>query len=162
MAARADWSRIDEIHADYLAGMSCVSLSKKYGISHSAIGIKARKLGWDKEREEARQKVAGIFAETCERSAVKTVEVTDLLLDWIMRGVAGGAYMCTAQDVRSITAALRDIREIRGEYNPIERKKLEAQIASLRAQTKAAERENDAGGKTITVKLADGLDDLAE
>jgi hypothetical protein len=162
----ADWSRIEEMKADYLAGDSLAAVARKYGLRRQTLSEKAHDLGWAElrrsESEDVRAKVRGIAAERKTGAALTIRAVADQLLLTITAGVADGMYSASASDLRAITAALKDLSEIKGDYSPLQRKKLEAQIASLKAQAKAAERENDAGGKIITVKLADGLDDLAE
>lgn len=162
----SDWSKFDEMHGDYLAGMRISEIARKYGVCRASLNAKAIAAGWREEREKVAQHVAEKTRRLAEEEAVRTtisvMGVADRLLGVIASGVELGTMVTSPADVRAITAALKDLSEIKGDYSPLQREKMEAQIASLKAQTKAAERENDAGGKTITVKLADGLDDLAE
>lgn len=162
----ADWSRFDEMRGDYLAGESLASIAHKYGVCKTSLTDRARRAGWREEREkverDAAEKTRRMAEEEAVRTTISVMGVADRLLGVIASGVELGTMVTSPADVRAITAALKDLSEIKGDYSPLQREKMEAQIASLKAQTKAAERENDAGGKTITVKLADGLDDLAE
>ena len=162
----ADWSHLEEMRRDYLGGSTLSEVARKYNVPRRSLSERATAAGWQKEKEEIQRETAEksrrVAAEHAERTAISVMGVADRLLGVIASGVELGTMVTSPADVRAITAALKDLSEIKGDYSPLQREKMEAQIASLKAQTKAAERENDSGGKTITVKLADGLDDLAE
>lgn len=163
---RVDWSRIDEIKQDYLAGMSCQKLAVKYGIPRSTLQSKSVSEGWPQMREEIKrvssEKIAEELTARALNTALTVADVATELLNVVRDGVCMRTMVSTANDVRAVAGALRDIAELRGDMTDLQRDKITAQIEQLRAQTKSVEREIDQGGKTVRLEIADGLAEFSE
>ena len=66
---RADWVTI---RADYIAGgLSYRKLAKKYGVSETSIGVRARAENWVADREEARRRA---YEKTIQKTANTAAE----------------------------------------------------------------------------------------
>lgn len=61
--------------------------------------------------------------------------------------------------LRQLTAALRELKDIKGELSDLDRQEQQARIANLQKQ---AVKNNDAASGTITIRLAGGLDKYAK
>ena len=121
-------------------------LAKKYGVSYTAIGEKARKEGWIEEREQYKSKTLSKtlskLAEGQAKRASRLQAVTDKLLSKIEKAVdLIDMDVFDTQAIRQITASLKDIKDIQMIRSDADMREQEARIANLRRQ---AEKDEDA------------------
>lgn len=139
--AKIDWPRVKK---KYVTGqMSQEALAKSVGVSCTTLSHRAVKEGWREQREAYRNKRAEKAIEAASVSAARAdTRVDDIindLLDKLREYVAGmdaadvGAY-------RSVTIALRDIRELRGAKDELDIEEQRARIEKLRADCKRDEK----------------------
>lgn len=139
--AKIDWPSVKK---KYVTGqMSQEALAKSVGVSCTTLSHRAVKEGWREQREAYRNKRAEKAIEAASVSAARAdTRVDDIindLLDKLREYVAGmdaadvGAY-------RSVTIALRDIRELRGAKDELDIEEQRARIAKLRADCKRDEK----------------------
>lgn len=156
-----DW---EQIRAEYITGDdSYRQLADKYGINYSVLGRKGRQEGWVEQRTQYRnsvhtktvEKIANREAGQNAKRAAKVGELADKLLLKLGEAIESGGL--DPKSIRSLTASLRDLQEIKGDKCDLDRQEQEARIANLRRQ---AERDSD-GPASITVQLG-GLEEYAK
>lgn len=145
-----DWERI---RTEYVTTtVSYRELCKKYGVSLATLAKRGKKEQWAEKREQhinrAETKVLQAVENRKASSAGKIYDVSIKLLDKIAE-TAGTDGLC-AKDLRSLTAALKDLREIQGIRTPEELEEQRARIEKLKRE--AAERES---GQEIAVELGE-------
>ena len=134
-----DWKRIK---AEYIAGgKSLRELAEKYEVSHSTIQKKSMEEKWGnlrkKNRRKVEEKIIDSVSSTEAKKAVDIIDVADKLLEQIKTIIDD----CTSpQQLKNITSALRDLKEIKGYKSEADMREQEARIAKLR---KEAEKEDD-------------------
>ena len=98
------------------------------------------KEGWSQKRVQVEYKVDTNVTEQVVNNETKRivgiVEVADKLLERI-EGVL--EEIVTTQDIRHLTSALKDLREIKGIKSDIDRREQEARIAKLQKEAEAEE-----------------------
>ena len=139
----ADWQKIK---TEYITtDTSYRKLAQKYGGSHVQIARVGKAEGWVDLRE---QHVTNTIAKTVESISQQEVDratrirtVADKLLDKIEAVVeAVEPKNMSAKDIRSLTAAVKDLKEIQGVKSSLDQQEQEARIANLRKQ---ADKESD-------------------
>lgn len=145
-----DWERIK---TEYVTtAVSYRELAKKYDIPLATIGKRGKKEQWTKKKEQHIDRAETMVLQAVERrkasSAGKIYDVSIKLLDKIAE-TADTDGLC-AKDLRSLTAALKDLREIQGIRTPEELEEQRARIEKLKRE--AAERES---GQEIAVELGE-------
>lgn len=134
---RANWQKIK---TEYITtDTSYRKLAQKYGISHVQIARVGKAEGWVELRE---QHVTNTIAKTVESISQQEVDratrirtVADKLLDKIEAVVeAVEPKNMSAKDIRSLTAAVKDLKEIQGVKSSLDQQEQEARIANLRKQ----------------------------
>lgn len=143
-----DWKRIK---AEYIAGgVSLRRLSEKYGVSFSTIQKKSMEEKWSilrkKGRRKAEEKIIEAVVSKEVEKATNIADVADRLLDKITE-VLGG--VTTTQDIRHLTSALKDIREIKGVKSEADMREQEARIAKLQREAQEEQRDNEI---TVTIE----------
>ena len=143
MAAGADWVKIK---TEYITtATSYRKLAEKYGINTKDIYLRGKKEGWVDARKEymskvtskAIQKAANMQADKMARFTT----VSDKLLNRIERIIEESETGdITAKDIRSLTAAVKDLKEIQGVRSELDRQEQEARIANLRRQAESEEK----------------------
>ena len=133
----ADWQKIK---TEYITtDTSYRKLAQKYGVSHVQIARVGNAEGWVDLRE---QYVTNTIAKTVESISQQEVDratrirtVADKLLDKIEAVVeAVEPKNMSAKDIRSLTAAVKDLKEIQGVKSSLDQQEQEARIANLRKQ----------------------------
>ena len=133
----ADWQKIK---TEYITtDTSYRKLAQKYGVSHVQIARVGKAEGWVDLRE---QHVTNTIAKTVESISQQEVDratrirtVADKLLDKIEAVVeAVKPENMSAKDIRSLTAAVKDLKEINGVKSSLDQQEQEARIANLRKQ----------------------------
>ncbi len=143
-----DWKRIK---AEYIAGgVSLRRLSEKYGVSFSTIQKKSMEEKWSilrkKRGRKAEEKIIEAVVSKEVEKATNIADVADKLLDKITE-VLGG--VTTTQDIRHLTSALKDIREIKGVKSEADMREQEARIAKLQREAQEEQKDNEI---TVTIE----------
>lgn len=143
-----DWKRIK---AEYIAGgVSLRRLSEKYGVSFSTIQKKSMEEKWSilrkKGRRKAEEKIIEAVVSKEVEKATNIADVADRLLDKITEVLEG---VTTTQDIRHLTSALKDIREIKGVKSEADMREQEARIAKLQREAQEEQRDNEI---TVTIE----------
>lgn len=129
-----DW---EKAKAEYVAGgTSYKKLADKYGITVSKLQRHATREGWPELRAKAEAKadskmVEAISTDTVKK-AIKISNVADKLLEKILEMLNCGEW--TAQNIKHLTSALKDIKEIKGEKSKIDIREQEARIKKLQKE----------------------------
>lgn len=151
-----DW---EAIKTEYATGnMSYRELSEKYGMTYSLICNRGSKDKWAEAREQYRSKKR---AKTLDRissqeaaRAAKIFGVADKLLLKIER-MADSDKALNGKDIRALTAAVKDLKEIHGVKTALEREEQQARIDALRRQ---ADKENT-GKEPIKIVMGEELEE---
>lgn len=143
-----DWKRIK---AEYIAGgVSLRRLSEKYGVSFSTIQKKSMEEKWSilrkKGRRKAEEKIIEAVVSKEVEKATNIADVADRLLDKITEVLEG---VTTTQDIRHLTSALKDIREIKGVKSEADMREQEARIAKLQREAQEEQKDNEI---TVTIE----------
>lgn len=130
-----DWA---SIKTEYITtDTSYRKLAEKYGMNHTVI---ARKAGAEDWVDQRKQYVSKQQAKTLEKisqqeanRAAKIHSVADKLLNKIEAMADSGRPM-NSKDIRALTAAIRDLKEIQNVRSDSDRREQEARIANLQRQ----------------------------
>ena len=129
-----DWNSIRQ---EYItdASSSYRKLAKKYGVSYSAIGDKARKEGWQEERERFQtktlSKTLNAISQGQAKRASRLQTVADKLLDKIEAAVDNFEMRDLLVDkyvLKQITGAMKDIKDIQMVKSDADIREQEARI----------------------------------
>lgn len=139
---RAD---LKKIKAEYLSGgITLQELADKYGIPYSTLTKTCSKEKWKEKRKEngkkTERKIAELIAERDAKRVVTIVSVADKLLDKISEMLEQDVSNYNTQNIKNLTSALKDIKEIKGEKSDADMREQEARIKNLEKQ---AEKEAD-------------------
>lgn len=134
----ADWKKIK---AEYIQGTSYRKLVKKYGVSSGTLLGKIKAEKWTDLRKQKQCKTnAKIVERIASQEAEKAVDLDDTLRDLAMRlaknisdGISNGTY-AKASDVRDVTIAMKNLREIAGARARKDLEEQQARIDKLRAE----------------------------
>lgn len=157
----ADWQKIK---TEYITNpdTSYRELSQKYGVHYTNIAKRAKKEDWQQQRKQQANATQTKMIQAVERRkvdrAAKLMDVSDLLLQKIEALVEELDVMdASPKDIRSLSAAVKDIKEIQMIRSDADIREQEARIEKLRRE---ADRDDNNG--TITVRLPGGLEDYAQ
>lgn len=157
----ADWNKIK---TEYITNpdTSYRELSQKYGVHYTNIAKRAKKEDWQQQRKQQANATQTKMIQAVERRkvdrAAKLMDVSDLLLQKIESLVEELDVMdASPKDIRSLSAAIKDIKEIQMIRSDADIREQEARIEKLRRE---AYRDDQSG--TITVRLPGGLEDYAQ
>ena len=157
----ADWQKIK---TEYITNpdTSYRELSQKYGVHYTNIAKRAKKEDWQQQRKQQANATQTKMIQAVERRkvdrAAKLMDVSDLLLQKIEALVDELDVMdASPKDIRSLSAAIKDIKEIQMIRSDADIREQEARIEKLRME---ADRDDQSG--TITVRLPGGLEDYAQ
>lgn len=145
----ADWQAIK---TEYITTQTSYrKLAEKYGVSRVQIGNVGRDEKWVELRRQHLDKtvlktVAAIENAQVER-AKKMQSVADKLLDKIEALVDRQGML--PKDIRSLVAAVKDLKEIQGVKSDLDQQEQEARIANLRKQ---AEKDDSSSAPTLLVE----------
>lgn len=146
-----------KIKAEYAAGgISLRKLSEKYGVSFSTIQKKSMEEKWGDLRKKSRRKTEEKIIDTVSSmeadKATNIIDVADKLLGKIYEMIDDD-MPCNAQIIKSLTSALKDLKEIKGFKSEADMREQEARIAKL--QKEAQEDDNN----LTEIKVTFGADD---
>ena len=155
-----------KIKADYIAGKgSYRSLAEKYGVSFNTLKTHAVEEGWHKLRQQANEKATTKIVENeANRQAQRMnrlLAVSDKLLDAVEKAVDGFNTEDLVFDksvLKSLSGAIRDIKEIQSIKSALDIEEQKARISKLQ---KEAEKE-DESDKDIEVVLSSELEEYSE
>ena len=138
-------------------------LSKKHRIRYKTLADRAKAEGWVEARHQYREKAItaaeNAMAEQHAVRAVKFQAVADRLLAKIEAIVdAEDAQTMTPKDIRALTAAMGDLKDIMDIRSKADTREQEARIANLERQARA-EVDKD---QVVTVRLAGGLESYGQ
>lgn len=144
----ADQKIYDKIKAEYIrGGTSYKKLSEKYGVSLSSIKRRASAGKWadllNQSENKANQKIVESMAQKKAKEADKIQTVADLLLLKITDGIADGTLIIDARDLRAVTSALKDLRDIKGYKSELDMQEQIARIDKLRKEAQKEEESNE-------------------
>ena len=137
-----DWLKIK---TEYITtDTSYRKLAEKYGVNYSVIGARARAEGWVEERTQfihkTHTKTLEEISKNQAKRAAQIYKVADKLLLKI-EAKADGKSPMKEKDIRALTAALRDLKEIQNVMSDLDRQEQEARIANLRKQADPVQKE---------------------
>ena len=139
----ADWTKIK---TEYLTkNTSYRKLADKHGVPFRTLADRAKAEGWYAARKKhCNDVVTKAVQKTVNQQAEKMARfttVSDKLLNRIERIIEESeSGDITAKDIRSLTAAVKDLKEIQGVRSELDRQEQEARIANLRRQAEAEEK----------------------
>ena len=151
-----DW---EAIKTQYITGtMGYRKLAEAHGVEYSVLAKRAAKEKWTEARKafaikKASKTLDKISSKEAARAA-KVFSVADKLLGKIER-MASSDTSLTSKDIRALTAAVRDLKEIHGIKTALDREEQQARIDNLRRQ---ADKENT-GKEPITVIMGEELEE---
>ena len=148
----ADWDKAAAKLEYITTGTSYRKLAQKYGVSYVQIGNVGREEKWVELRKQhlnntLTKTVAAVEDAKAER-AKKVQDVADKLLHKIEAMVDRPGMM--PKDIRSLVAAVKDLKEIQGVKSELDEKEQKARIANLEKQ--ANKDDSGAGGPTLVVE----------
>jgi hypothetical protein len=137
----ADWQAIK---TEYITtDTSYRKLADKYGVHYKVISDRGKNEGWVELRSQHQAKTLTKTLDKISKQeanrAARIFSVADKLLDKIEFLVDNGEDMLTDKAIRSLTAAVRDLKEIQGVKSKLDQQEQEARIANLRKQAEADE-----------------------
>lgn len=152
MAAGADWMKIK---TEYITtATSYRKLADKHGVPFRTLADRAKAEGWYAARKKhCNDVVTKAVQKTVNQQAEKMARfttVSDKLLNRIERIIEESeSGDITAKDIRSLTAAVKDLKEIQGVRSELDRQEQEARIANLRRQAESEEKVDKASIQVI-------------
>lgn len=158
MDVSADWNKIK---TEYITTDTTYrKLAEKYGVSRVQIGNVGKEEKWVELRRQHLDRTVTktldkISQQQADRAA-KIHSVADKLLLKI-EAIADGSRPLASKDIRALTAAIKDLKEIQNVRSDADKREQEARIANLQKQA-----EKTGTDKTsVTISMEGGLDDYA-
>lgn len=151
-----DWKKIK---AEYIAGgTSYRKLAEKYGVSFNTLKTRAKEEQWydlrqQKDHRTTTKLVESISTREVEK-ATNIIDVADRLLGKITEVLD---VVTTTQDIRHLTSALKDLKDIKGIKSEADIREQEARIAKLQKDA-----QEEAQDKSITVVFGSDAEDYSE
>jgi uncharacterized protein YjcR len=153
-----DWKRIKR---EYIQGdTSYRKLAEKYDVPFGTLRKVAAKEGWrdlrDKTRQIADTKIVESEAEKQAQRMSRLLSVTDKLLEAVEKAVDGfntEELLFDKSALKSLSGAIKDIKEIQGVKSAIDIREQEARIAKLQKEAQAED--NKPNEITITIEGGD-------
>lgn len=156
----ADWHKI---RVEYITtATSYRKLAQKYGVGQTEICKHSKAEGWLAERERfvsesTTKQIENALEQEVDRAArIRTV--ADKLLDKVEEIIDALDLEAGAKEIRTLTAAVKDLKEIQGMKSKLDEQEQEARIANLR---KSAEKEDD-NKEPIQVVIAGDLSEYSK
>ena len=137
-----DWA---SIKTEYITtDTSYRKLAQKYGVNHTNIAKKASAEDWVEQRKQYASKQQAKTLEKISQQeatrAAKIHSVADKLLTKI-EAIADGSRPLNSKDIRALTAAIKDLKEIQNVRSDADRREQEARIANLQKQANPEQKE---------------------
>ena len=122
------------LRRDFEAGMSARALALKYGCSKSAVSKWAKREGWKRGQVDASPEVS---TPDDDRPFNKLAALGVVLLDRISESLDRDEPIST-RDLRSLAAALLDVRQLLNAVSPLEAEAQRLRIEGLRREIETA------------------------
>lgn len=140
----ADWAAIK---TEYITtNTSYRKLAQKYGVSTTQICNVGKDEKWVEQREQFLNKTTAktieIISQQEAARAAKIHSVADKLLLKI-EAIADGSRPLASKDIRALTAAIKDLKEIQNVRSDADRREQEARIANLQKQSAGINDDDD-------------------
>lgn len=138
--AGIDWL---QIKTEYITtATSYRKLADKHGVPFRTLADRAKAEGWSAARKKhCNDVVTKALRKSAKQQADKMARfttVSDKLLNRIERIIEESETgQISAKDIRSLTAAVKDLKEIQGVRSELDRQEQEARIANLRRQSES-------------------------
>ena len=148
----ADWQKIK---TEYITtDTSYRELSQKYGVHYTNIAKRAKKEDWQQQRQQQANTTQTKMIQAVERRkvdrAAKLLDVSDLLLQKVRERVeALDAIELGSQELRHLSATIKDIKEIQMIRSDADLREQEARIRNLEKQVE----HNEDTGREIVVRI---------
>lgn len=157
-----DWLKLK---AEYIAGgISYRKLAEKHGVSFNTMKRIAVREKWNDLRQQASEKATTKFVDKEAGKAAdrltRIVAASDSLLEAIettINGYIAGEIMLSGKDIKSLSSAIKDIKDVQNIKHPLDVEEQQARIANLRRQ---AEREDE--DREILITIAPEVAEFAE
>jgi len=152
-----DWK---QAKAEYISGgISYRKLADKYGVSRSKLQARATREGWADLRSQAEAKAEAKLVESIsDRDAQSTVDIIGVADKLLAKISSVAERVKTAQEIRHLTSALKDLREIKGQKSEADMREQEARIAKLEREVAiGAQDEDKPSGIVLLPAVADKL-----
>ena len=155
MDVSADWNKIK---TEYITTDTTYrKLAEKYGVSRVQIGNVGKEEKWVELRRQHLDRTVTktldkISQQQADRAA-KIHSVADKLLLKI-EAIADGNRPLASKDIRALTAAIKDLKEIQNVRSDADRREQEARISNLQKQADRAENDKT----SVTISLEGGID----
>lgn len=154
-----DWKKVK---TEYITtDTSYRKLAQKHGINATTIAKRASEEGWVDQRKQYATKTQAKTLEKISQQeanrAAKISTVADKLLLQI-EAMVDGEEPLDEKAIRTLTAAVKDLKEIQNVRSELDRQEQEARIANLQRQAE----KTDKGDGKITVVLEGALKDYAQ
>ena len=151
-----------KIKAEYAAGgISLRKLSEKYGVSFSTIQKKSMEEKWGDLRKKSRRKTEEKIIDTVSsmeaEKATDIIDVADKLLGKIYEMLDTDVPYNT-QNIKNLTSALKDLKEIKGFKSEADMREQEARIAKLQKEAE----DDSKGDNEIKVIIEGSLDEYSK
>ena len=148
-----EWNKVK---TEYIAGgTSYRKLAAKYGVSRSKLQAKATKEKWAELKSQAKAKTESKIVESVSDraadQAVSIIDVADKLLSKICEFLDADVY--NTQNIKNLTSALKDLKEIKGFKSELDLQEQMARIAKLQRE---AEKEDNT---ETEIKVTFGAED---
>ena len=129
-------------------------LADKHGVPFRTLADRARAEGWSAARKKhCNDVVTKALRKSANQQADKMARfttVSDKLLNRIERIIEESETgQISAKDIRSLTAAVKDLKEIQGVRSELDRQEQEARIANLRRQAQSEEKVSGASLEVV-------------
>lgn len=143
-----DWKRIK---AEYIAGgTSYRKLAEKYGVSFNTLKTRAKEEQWYELRQQKDHKTTIKIVESLSdkdaEKAVDIIGVADKLLEKISEMLNTDVY--NTQNIKNLTSALKDLKEIKGFKSEADAREQEARIKKLQREAGIGD-EVESGGVIV-------------
>ena len=137
-------------------------LARKYGVSRKTIADRGKAGNWVRERgqyrDESTSKMKAAASHGQAERAARFVSAADKLL-WKIEEIveSENAQPLTPKDIRALTAAMGELKDIMDIRSKADIREQEARIANLERQARSdVDKE-----QVVTVRLMDGLEEFA-
>lgn len=153
-----DWNKLKR---EYIQGnTSYRKLAEKYSVSLTVLKTRAAKERWvelkDQARAKADTKIVESEADNQAKRMSRLLSVTDRLLDAVEKAVDefnAEELLLDKSALKSLSGAIKDIKDIQGIKSAIDIREQEARIANLQKQAQAED--NKPNEITITIEGGD-------
>ena len=154
----ANWN---EIKTEYITtDTSYRELSQKFGVHYTNIAKRAKKENWQQLRQQQANTTQTKMVQAVERKkvdrAAKILDVSDLLLQKVKERIeALDALDMGAKELRQLSAAVKDLKEIQMIRSEADIREQEARIAKLQKEAERDKNEKPAITITLEGEIAD-------